>query len=35
MAKFEITVHRTDTYEIEVDENIINDEWIKNFESYM
>lgn len=35
MAKFEITVHRTDTYEIEVDENIVNDEWIKNFKSYM
>lgn len=35
MAKFEIKVHRTDTYEIEVDENIINDKWIKDFESYM
>lgn len=35
MAKFEITVHRTDTYEIEVDENVINEEWINNFESYM
>lgn len=33
--KFEITVHRTDTYEIEVDPEVINDEWIKNFESYM
>lgn len=35
MAKFEITVHRTDTYEIEIDENIINEEWIEHFQSYM
>lgn len=35
MAKFEITVHRTDIYEVEVDENIINDEWINSFESVM
>lgn len=35
MAKFEITVQRTDIYEIEVDENIINDKWIKRFESVM
>lgn len=31
--KFEITVHRTDTYEIEIDPEVINDEWIQNFES--
>lgn len=35
MAKFEITVQRTDIYEIDVDEIIVNEEWIKNFESYM
>lgn len=35
MVKFEITVHRTDAFEIEVDENIIDDKWIKHFESYM
>ena len=33
--KFEITVQRTDIYEIEIDPEVINDEWIKNFESYM
>ena len=33
--KFEITVYRTDAYEIEVDTDVINDEWIKNFQSYM
>lgn len=35
MAKFQITVNRTDIYEIEVDEKVINDKWIKHFESYM
>lgn len=35
MKKFQVQVTRIDEYEIEIDENIINDEWIKNFESYM
>lgn len=33
--KFEITVQRTDIYEIEVDMDVINNKWIKHFESYM
>lgn len=35
MKKFKVQVTRIDEYEIEIDENIINDKWIKNFESYM
>lgn len=35
MKKFKVEVTRVDEYEIEIDENIINDEWIKHFESYM
>lgn len=33
--KFEITVQRTDKYEIEIDPEVVNDEWRKNFETYM
>ncbi|MDO4801225.1 MAG: hypothetical protein Q4A15_03585 [Prevotellaceae bacterium] len=35
MKKFKVQVTRIDEYEIEIDETIINDEWIKHFESYM
>lgn len=29
MKKFKCTVTRTDEYEIEIDENIINEEWVR------
>ena len=35
MKKFKCTVTRTDEYEIEIDENIYNEEWMENFRSYM
>lgn len=35
MKKFKCTVTRTDEYEIEIDENIVNEEWMKHFRSYM
>lgn len=35
MKKFKCTVTRTDEYEIEIDENIINEEWMEHFRSYM
>ncbi|MDR1624143.1 MAG: hypothetical protein LBS04_04130 [Tannerellaceae bacterium] len=35
MKKFKCTVTRTDEYIIEIDENIINDEWMRHFRSYM
>ena len=31
MKKFNCTVTRIDEYEIEIDENIVNDEWMKSF----
>lgn len=34
MKRFKTTVTRTDEYIIEIDENIINDEWMKHFERY-
>lgn len=35
MKKYKCTVTRTDEYIIEIDENIINGEWMENFRSYM
>lgn len=35
MKKFKCTVTRTDEYEIEIDESIINEEWMEHFRSYM
>lgn len=35
MKKFKCTVTRVDEYKIEIDENIINDEWMEHFRSYM
>lgn len=35
MKKFKCTVTRVDEYEIEIDENVINEEWMKGFRSYM
>lgn len=35
MKKFKCTVTRTDEYEVEIDENIINEEWMEHFRSYM
>ncbi|MBX0320277.1 hypothetical protein [Shouchella clausii] len=31
MKKFRCTVTRTDEYEIELDENVMNEEWMKEF----
>ncbi|KEH96867.1 hypothetical protein G8V03_09570 [Clostridium botulinum D/C] len=35
MAKFKCTVTRVDEYEIEIDENRINEAWMSEFRSYM
>jgi hypothetical protein len=35
MKKFECIVERVDKYAVEFDENIINEEWMKNFRKYM
>lgn len=35
MKKFNIRVIRVDEYDVEIDENIINDEWIEDFQHYM
>lgn len=35
MKKYRITVTLTKEYEVEVDENLYNEEWKKNFERYM
>ncbi len=35
MAKFKCTVTRVDEYEIDIDENKINEEWMEHFRSYM
>ena len=35
MKKFKCTVTRTDEYEIEIDESIINEEWMEHFRTYM
>jgi hypothetical protein len=35
MKRFKCTVERTDEYIIEFDENVINDEWMEGFSSYM
>ena len=34
MKKFKCTVERTDEYIIEIDENIINEEWMEHFRKY-
>jgi len=34
MKRFKTTVTRTDEYIIEIDENIINEEWMKHFARY-
>ena len=34
MKKFKCIVTRVDEYEIEIDEEKINEEWMKNFRSY-
>jgi hypothetical protein len=33
MKKFKCTVTRTDEYEIEIDDKVLNKEWMKNFRS--
>lgn len=35
MKKFKCTVTRVDEYEIEFDENIINEEWMREFRGFM
>ena len=35
MKKFKCRVTRVDEYEIEIDEERINEEWMKDFRSYM
>lgn len=35
IRKFKCTVTRTDEYVIELDENILNEEWMEHFRSYM
>ena len=34
MKKFRVKVERMDEYEIEIDENIINEEFIENYKEY-
>jgi hypothetical protein len=34
MEKFEVEVIRTDKYQVEFDENIINAEWMENYRKY-
>lgn len=34
MKRFKTTVTRTDEYVIEIDENVINEEWMKHFARY-
>ena len=34
MKRFKTTVTRTDEYVIEIDENIINQEWMENYKKY-
>ena len=34
MKRFKTTVTRTDEYIIEIDENVIDEEWMKNFVQY-
>ena len=35
MKKFKCTVTRVDEYIIELDENVLNEEWMEHFRSYM
>lgn len=35
MKKFRCTVTRTDEYIIELDEKVLNEEWMENFAAYM
>ena len=35
ILKYQVTVIRTDVFNVEIDDNVFNEEWAKKFSSYM